>query len=609
VTLKVEIAPDAETAPCEIRLITPLGISNPLNFFIGDLPELSADGLLGRTIDTAARIAMPIVLNGQILPGAVHRFSFQAKRGAHLVIVTQARDLMPYLADTVPGWFQAAVALYDAKGNEVAYADHFRFNPDPVLYYEVPQDGTYLLELKDSLFRGREDFVYRLTIGEIPFVTDIFPLGGQLGLPAQVALSGWNLPRRQVTLPSGSDEGIFSEPLLSNGLATSGAMFAFDSLPQVFESGPAGATNRAERVTPPVVINGRIDRPGDIRKYVFFCRSGEKIVAEVEARRLNSPLDSWLKVVDSRGRQIAFNDDCTDKAAAFLTHCADSSLTFTAPADGLYYLFLGDSQENGGPEYSYRLRISDPRPYFALRVVPSSINARPGVTVPITIYALREDGFAGDISVALKGDSEGMILNGGRVPAGQDQVRATLTFPQLPADKPVTLAMEGHAIIDGRDVVRQAVPADDMLQAFMYHHLVPATGMIAEVTGTNRGRPPIKVMSPEPMILKADQTSQAVVSMQGRLPFVVAETRLQLSEPPDGISIDSIAPLGNSAAIRFKVDTAKAKPGLKGNLIVEAFVERTPPPVNGKQPEKRRYSIGFLPAIPFEVATTVATGR
>ena len=29
-------------------------------------------------------------------------------------------------------------------------------------------------------------------------------------------------------------------------------------------------------------------------------------------------------------------------------------------------------------------------------------------------------------------------------------------------------------MIGGREVVRQAVPAEDMMQAFIYHHLVPA---------------------------------------------------------------------------------------------------------------------------------------
>ena len=599
VTLKAEIAADALPGPCEVRLITPLGVSNPLTFCVGTLPEQSGDGLIGKTIDTATRVTLPAVLNGQILPGGVHHFSFKTRRGAHLVIITQARDLIPYLADTVPGWFQPAVALYDAKGSQVAYADHYRFNPDPVIYYDAPQDGDYLLEIRDSLFRGREDFVYRVTIGEIPFVTDIFPLGGQLGLPVPVGVSGWNLSRTQASLTPVNGEGTYPVPSLRNGLVTGDVLFAFDDLPQYKVN---NQTSQSQHVTLPVVINGRINHPRDIATFSFSCRAGEKIVAEIYARRLNSPLDSWLKVVDSNGHQLAFNDDIEDKGAGLLTHCADSRLTFTAPANGLYYALLGDAQGNGGPEYSYRLRISDPIPDFALRIVPSGINARPGVTVPVTVYALRKDGFAGDISLTLKGASSGFILNGGRIPGGQDKIRATLTFPQGAEPRPVSLSMEGHAIIGGHDVTRQAVPADDMVQAFMYHHLVPAQQMIAQASGTNRGRDPIKMMSPGPMILKVGGTGEVVLSSQGRPPFGIGETQLQLSDAPDGISIGGISPGPGGAAITFKADAAKVKPGLKGNLIVEAFIERTPPAPPGKTPEKKRWSIGFLPAIPFEVA-------
>jgi len=599
VTLKVEIAPDAPTGPIDVRLATPFAISNPLTFCVDALPQQFADPSLGKTVDTATRVTLPVVLNGQILPGAVHHFSFQARRGQRLVISAQARDLIPYLADTVPGWFQPAVALYDARGAQVAYSDHFRFNPDPVLFYQVPADGLYLLEVRDALYRGREDFVYRVTVGQIPFITDIFPLGAQLGLSMPVQLSGWNLPTAQTTVPPSKTEGAFSPPWLSNGLATSGPLFSVDALPQCMQSAPA-QSGQVQRVTAPVIVNGRIAHPGDIHTFAFPCRAGEKIVAEIYARRLNSPLDSLLKVVDSKNHQIAFNDDCEDKGAGLLTHCADSRLTFTATTQGLYYVQLTDAQGHGGPEYSYRLRISDPIPDFVLRVVPSGITARPGVTVPVTVYALRKDGFNGDISLALK--APGFILNGGRIPAGQDKARVTLTFPEVPQPKPLDPAIEGHALIAGRDIIRQAVPADDMIQAFMYHHMVPARQFVAFVSGTARVRPPITLASPQPMILKSGGTAGILVSMQGHAPFPIAQPQYQLSDPPDGITIQAVSPAANATAISFKADHSKVKPGLKGNLIVEAFGERSPPAQSGKPAAKTRWSLGFLPAIPFEIA-------
>ena len=102
------------------------------------------------------------------------------------------------------------------------------------------------------------------------------------------------------------------------------------------------------------------------------------------------------------GKQLAFNDDFEDKGAGLQTQYADSYFRATLPADGAYYLYLGDAQHQGGPDYAYRLRLSPPRPDFALRVVPSSLTVRGGMAVPLTVYALRRDGFSNEITLALK---------------------------------------------------------------------------------------------------------------------------------------------------------------------------------------------------------------
>ena len=119
-----------------------------------------------------------------------------------------------------------------------------------------------------------------------------------------------------------------------------------------------------------------MDRAGDWDVFQFTGKSNETVVAEVSARRLDSPLDSVLKLTDANGKLLAFNDDLEDLAAGVNTHHADSYLMAQLPADGTYYVHLGDTARNGGEEYGYRLRISAPQPDFALRVVPSSVSLR-----------------------------------------------------------------------------------------------------------------------------------------------------------------------------------------------------------------------------------------
>ncbi len=64
------------------------------------------------------------------------------------------------------------------------------------------------------------------------------------------------------------------------------------------------------------MVNGRIATPGEQDFFRIDARAGEEIIAEVFARRLDSPLDSVLRLTDAAGKQLAFNDDFEDKGRA-----------------------------------------------------------------------------------------------------------------------------------------------------------------------------------------------------------------------------------------------------------------------------------------------------
>jgi hypothetical protein len=632
VALQITISPDAEPGKRELRVATQQGMSNPLIFCVGQLPEFNEKETINVNIQpgtnqpqismppTNMEITLPATVNGRIKPGLprpsvppvpgqqftpgdADRYRFQARQGQNLVIAVSARDLIPYLADAVPGWFQATLALYDDKGNELAYDDDYRFNPDPVLHYEIPKDGEYTIEIKDALYRGREDFVYRITVGEVPFVTGIFPLGGQAGSQTKVEVQGWNLPVERLTMNAkGKEAGIYPISVRKGDLISNIVPFAVDTLPEIVEKEPNDSQKSAQRVKLPIIVNGRIDHPGDWDVFSFDGRKGDAIVAEVYARRLDSPLDSVLRLTDAAGKQVAFNDDHEDKGFGLITHQADSLISTTLPANGTYYLYLGDAQQKGGPEYAYRLRISPPRPDFDLRVTPSGVNAPGGWNVPITVYALRKDGFSGDIELALKDAPKGFILTGAVVPAGQDQVRLTLTTPLVQLKEPLKLSLEGRAMIQGHEVRRLAVPAEDMMQAFAYHHLVPQEALRVAVPRRSVFKTPPSVAGEQPVKIPAGGT----VRLQVQVPIppnnVIEKIDFELSEPPQGIELGDTSLAQNQGEIVLKCDAAKAKPGTKGNLIITISAERQPPAGNQKaQANRQRVPLGTLPAIPFEI--------
>jgi hypothetical protein len=376
--------------------------------------------------------------------------------------------LVPYVADGVPGWFQAVLRLNDANGKELAYNDDFRFHPDPVLYFEVPADGEYVLTINEALFRGRESFTYRITIGELPFVTSIFPLGGHVGEPVKIEMEGWNLEKTTlVPPPKDAKPGRHLIAATNETLVSNYVPFALDTLPECLDAESEG-------------------------------KAGETIVAEVHARRLGSPFDSFVKVTGADGKIIALNDDHYDAASGLNTDHADSYLMVKLPADGKYFVHLGDTRRHAGKEYAYRLRISQPQPDFALRLIPSKIVIRSKSSASVTVYAIRKDGFNGPIKLSFKDLPEGLESSGATLPAGKEMVRLALKTSLEEMEKPVNLTVIGSAKVGDREIINETVPAEDRMQAFLWRHLLPADTLPALVYNpsykppADRVRPPIR---------------------------------------------------------------------------------------------------------------------
>jgi hypothetical protein len=190
-------------------------------------------------------------------------------------------------------------------------------------------------------------------------------------------------------------------------------------------------------------------------------------------------------------------------------------------------------------------------------------------------------------------------LSGGTIPAGADSVRVTLTAPPQAIAAPHTLLLEGEAQIAGRAVHRVGVPADDMEQAFAWHHLVPAKDGLVLVFGAGRRNPMWKVAD-DRIKVPAGGTAQIRVGISAAQ--MAQQVTLALSNPPEGISIVDVTKRDNTLEVRLRADN-KVKPGLKGNLIVEASMIR---PRNAANPNpgpnaNRPVPIGTLPAIPFEI--------
>jgi hypothetical protein len=78
--------------------------------------------------------------------------------------------------------------------------------------------------------------------------------------------------------------------------------------------------------------------------------------------------------------------------------------------------------------------------------------------------------------------------------------------------------------------------------------------------------------------------------------------QLQLNEPPEGLTMSDVAVVPDGLSFELKAEKDAMQNGFADNLIIEAFRESVVKQKDGKLTnQKRRNSIGVLPAIPIEI--------
>ena len=225
-----------------------------------------------------------------------------------------------------------------------------------------------------------------------------------MGEPVKIEMDGWNLEKATLSPPpKDAKPGQHLLAATDGKFVSNYVPFALDTLPECLEQEPNDEPSQAQKVKLPIIINGRMDRPGDWDVFEVEGKAGETIVAEVYARRLGSPLDSFLKVTSADGKIIALNDDHFDAASGMNTDHADSYLMVKLPADGKYFIHLGDTTATGGkgvclpaPDQPAATRFR-----VAFASLPESAIPSKG-SAAVTVYAIRKDGFDGPIKLSFK---------------------------------------------------------------------------------------------------------------------------------------------------------------------------------------------------------------
>ncbi len=81
----------------------------------------------------------------------------------------------------------------------------------------------------------------------------------------------------------------------------------------------------------------------------------------------------------------------------------DSSITFTAPADGRFVVKVTDTRGWGGERFVYSLAIREQKPYFSVKLAGMNPTVMPGASVGFSFRAERTDNFDEPIQIEITG--------------------------------------------------------------------------------------------------------------------------------------------------------------------------------------------------------------
>jgi hypothetical protein len=107
----------------------------------------------------------------------------------------------------------------------------------------------------------------------------------------------------------------------------------------------------AHRITVPAAVDCVL-KSEEIDYYKLTAKAGQIFSIEVIAHRIGSQMDPVIRVLDSRGYELAY---CDDEGGVW----KDARFQFTAPTEGDYLIAVHDVGYGGGSGYDYRLRITD----------------------------------------------------------------------------------------------------------------------------------------------------------------------------------------------------------------------------------------------------------
>jgi hypothetical protein len=428
--VKVKVAADTRLGEHVVQVRCKSGVSDYHTVWVGALPAL-AEKEPNTDFAAPQPIEFGVTVEGIVATEDVDYFAVQAKKGQRIVAEIEALRLGTYL-------FDPAVSILDMKRFELdAVDDSTLLYQDAVAQIVAPEDGTYLIAVRESSYGGNGNCRYRLHVGNFPRPTAVYPAGGPLG--EEVAVRYIGIPTgdvdAKVKLPAEPAENfaLFAED--ATGIAPSGNVFRLSTVPNALEVEPNDDRGAASPAAFPAAFNGIIGQADDEDWFKFTAKKGQTFEVQCYARRIRSPLDPVIYLYDAAGKAVGSNDD---------TRGPDSYFRWKVAADGEYTLRVRDHLGNGGPNYVYRVEFQPLEPSLTVSIPRTSRYGQERQQ----IYVARGNRFATLVSASRQNVAGPVTLDGDNLPAGVTMHAEAM--PDYQSTMPVVFEAAADAPIAGR---------------------------------------------------------------------------------------------------------------------------------------------------------------
>ena len=155
----------------------------------------------------------------------------------------------------------------------------------------------------------------------------------------------------QITAPHDASVGIGAVRLLTSRGPSHLQLIMIDDLPVIAQSSGNHSLRSAQQIKLPVAVEGNCQSMA-MDYYRFTGKKSQRVSAEIVAQRLGARMDSLLRLLDARGRELVYNDDSPGAGS-------DSRFSIILPADGDYFLEVRDVNYDGGEACRYHLRVGN----------------------------------------------------------------------------------------------------------------------------------------------------------------------------------------------------------------------------------------------------------